>query len=122
MNRAGTTRRSGFLLGFLAVALLVAGVLSYFASSSPDGLDSVTLHGCQITEIADREQLDGQCIAQNAQGHALAAGPLADYTVRGGEGTVGLAGVIGVMATLALAGGVFWVLRRRGPHPPTRED
>ncbi|MFC5993823.1 PDGLE domain-containing protein [Pseudonocardia hispaniensis] len=122
MNRTSAPRTSRFLLGFLAVALLVAGGLSYFASSSPDGLDSVTLHGCQVTETADGEHLDGQCLAQNAQEHPFTAGPFADYTVRGGDATVGIAGVIGVVATLALAGALFWVLRRRGPNPPGRED
>jgi cobalt/nickel transport protein len=108
-------RRRGFLLGFLVVALLVAGGLSYFASSSPDGLDTVALHGCEVTETGGGEQLDGTCIAQNAGEHATAHSPLADYSVLGGEGTVGIAGVVGVLVTLALAGGLFWVLRRRSP-------
>ena len=45
----------------------------------------------------------------------MAASPLADYAVGGGEGTVGVAGVIGVVVTLAVAGGLFWLLRRRDP-------
>jgi cobalt/nickel transport protein len=110
---AAGRRTAAFLVGFLVIALLVAGGLSYFASSDPDGLDTVTLEGCTVTETAAGEQLDGTCIAQNAQDHALGEGPLADYAVGGGEGTVGLAGVVGVLVTVLLAGGLFWLLRRR---------
>ena len=104
-----------FFVGFLLVALAIAGGLSYFASPDPDGLDTVTLQGCSVTETEEGEALDGTCIAQNAQDHALGSGPLADYSVDGAEGTVGLAGVIGVLATLVVAGGLFRLLRgRRG--------
>lgn len=113
---AQNRRAAGFFVGFLVVALLIAGGLSYFASPHPDGLDSVTLNGCQVTEVDGAEQLDGTCIAQNAQDSAVAGSPLADYAVGGGDGTVGLAGVIGVIATLVVAGGLFWVLRRRDTH------
>jgi cobalt/nickel transport protein len=106
-------RTSTFLVGFLVVALLVAGALSYLASSAPDGLDTVTLSGCDVVETEAGEQLEGTCIAQHAGDHALAGSPLADYTVGGGEGTVGLAGMIGVLVTLLVAGGLFWLLRRR---------
>lgn len=109
---AGNRRVAGFFAGFLLVVLLIAGGLSYLASSSPDGLDSVTLQGCQVTEVDGVERLEGTCIAQNARDSATAEGPLADYAVGGDEGTVGLAGVLGVLVTLAVAGGLFWVLRR----------
>jgi cobalt/nickel transport protein len=117
----GAGRRPGFLAGFLIVALVVAGGLSYLASAAPDGLDSVTLDGCRVTVGAAGEQLDGTCIAQHAQDHALASGPLADYTVGGAHGSVGVAGVIGVLVTVALAGALFRVLRRRRPDAPDRD-
>jgi cobalt/nickel transport protein len=110
---AGNRKVAGFFAGFLLIALLVAGGLSYFASSDPDGLDSVTLSGCDVVETDAGEQLEGTCIAQNATDSAVAGSPLADYAIGGAEGTVGLAGVIGVIVTLAVAGGLFWVLRRR---------
>jgi cobalt/nickel transport protein len=113
-------RRSlSFFAGFLVVALLIAGGLSYFASSAPDGLDSVTLNGCVLD--ADGKPEAGTCIAQNAQDSATAGGPLADYAVGGGEGTTGLAGVLGVLACLVIGGGLFWVLRRRRPAEPGGE-
>ena len=115
MTAPAPNRRSArFFVGFLAVALLIAGVLSYLASPHPDGLDTVTLEGCQVVETDAGEQLDGTCIAQHAGDHALADSPLADYALGGTDGTVGPAGVIGVLVTLAAAGGLFWLLRRRG--------
>jgi cobalt/nickel transport protein len=109
-SRRGPIR---FFVGFGLVALLIAGLLSSLASSNPDGLDTVTLHGCEVTEVGGTEQLSGECIAQNARDHALADSPLADYTLGGNDGLVGLAGVIGVLVTLALAGGLFWLVRPR---------
>lgn len=114
-SRPGRARLSrlpvAFYAGFLVVALVLAGVVSYAASSSPDGLDAVTRSGCRLDESGG--PVGGQCIAQNTGEHATARSPLADYTVGGGEGTTGLAGVIGVLVTLVLAGGLFWLLRRR---------
>ena len=104
-------RGAAFFVGFLVVVLVIAGGISYFASASPDGLDSVTLSGRQLDEAG--EPVAGTCIAQNAGDHAMAGSPLADYAVEGGEGTVGLAGVIGALVTLVVAGGLFWLLRRR---------
>lgn len=113
-----TTRHSrrdavGFFVGFGIVAILIAGLLSYLASSNPDGLDSATLSGCEVTEVDGAEQLSGTCIAQNARDHDLVGSPLADYTVGGADGLTGLAGIIGVLVTLVLAGGLFWLVRPR---------
>ena len=106
-----------FLAGFLLAALIIAGGLSYLASSDPDGLDSVTLHGCTVTGTGER--LEGTCIAQNARESRTAGSPLADYAIGGREGSTGLAGVIGVLVTAAVAGLLFRVLsprRRTGPR------
>ena len=111
-----TKRPWVFFAGFALVALLFAGVLSYFADSDPDGLDSATLRGCEVVETDTGEELTGNCIAQRAGEHHLADGPLADYTVAGDDRFTGVAGVLGVAATLVLAGGLFWLLRKRSPH------
>jgi cobalt/nickel transport protein len=107
-----TRRRSMFFVGFALIALILAGGVSYFADSDPDGLDHSTLQGCTVGE---NEELTGTCIAQNAKNHALADGPLADYAVGGDDAFTGVAGVIGVIATLVVAGGLFWLLRKRSP-------
>lgn len=97
-----------FFLGFAVVSLLLAGVVSYFADSNPDGLDHVT---------------EQQGIAEHARDHPLADGPLADYAVGGDDRLTGLAGVVGVVLTLAVAGGLFWLLRRRsGARPDAQSD
>jgi cobalt/nickel transport protein len=109
------TTQTRFFLAFLLAALAVAGGLSYLASGSPDGLDTVTLAGCELSE--EGEPVGGECIAQNADEHGLAGSPLADYAVGGAEGSVGLAGILGVLVTLAVAGGLFWLLRSRDRRP-----
>lgn len=102
-----------FFAGFALVALVCAGVLSYFASSDPDGLDSATLRGCETVQTAQGEKLTGDCIARHAKDHSMSDSPLADYAVGGDSRFTGVAGVLGVLATAALAGGLFWFLRRR---------
>ncbi|HET9143909.1 PDGLE domain-containing protein [Actinophytocola sp.] len=102
-----------FFAGFAVVALILAGVVSYFASSDPDGLDAATLKGCEVVRAETGERLDGSCIAQSAEDHRLAAGPFADYAVGGDDRFTGIAGIVGVLATLAVAYGLFGLLRRR---------
>jgi cobalt/nickel transport protein len=107
-----TGRRWAFWVGFAVAVLVVAGVVSYFASSSPDGLDSVTLQGCQVVETDGGEELIGSCIAQSATDHPMVGSPLADYAVGGDEATGGLAGIIGVVVVGIIAGGGFWLIAR----------
>ena len=83
------SRRNAFLLAGLVVSLLLAGVVSSFASGDPDGLERVAID---------------KGFAETAEDHALSDGPLADYTVRGVEDerlSTGLAGVLGVGLTFA---------------------
>lgn len=89
-----------FVLAGLAVALVAAVVVSSFASSSPDGLERVAI---------DEE------FADSADEHALAGGPLADYSTRGvdDEGmSTAVAGLIGVAITFVVTGGAVYALRR----------
>jgi cobalt/nickel transport protein len=106
------SKRWRFWVAFAAATLAIAGVVSYFASSSPDGLDSATLRGCDVVETADGEELTGDCIAQHASDHALSASPLADYAIGGRDGTGGIAGIVGVLVTVAVAGSAFWLIAR----------
>ena len=102
--------------------LAIAGGVSYLASSSPDGLDSATLRGCEIVEVDGAEELTGQCIAQSATAHPIASSPLADYSVFGADGSGGLAGVMGALLTLAVAGGLFRLIARSRSRSGTRTD
>lgn len=96
------------------VALVLAGVVSNFASGSPDGLDSVLREGC--TFDSNDEIVGGTCGAQAATDHDLGDSPLSDYGVKGVDNSflsTGLSGVVGVLLTLAMGYGLFALLRSR---------
>jgi cobalt/nickel transport protein len=102
-------RTPGFLLAGLLVALLLAGVVSGFASDDPDGLEKVA---------------EEQGFLDAADDHALADGPLADYAVSGVDNerlSTGLAGVLGVTITFAFGLGLFALVRRRDRAPQQSE-
>jgi cobalt/nickel transport protein len=93
------------LAAFVAAGLLVALALALFvspeASSKPDGLNKVAID----QGFADQETT-----------HRTGDSPLAGYGVEGvGNDRLGtgLAGIIGVAVTFAVAGGFVLVLRRR---------
>ena len=103
-----------FLGAGLLVALILAGVVSNFASSSPDGLDATAREGCTFN--ADDEITGGTCMLQQEKDHQLADSPLADYGIKGIANpyvSTGLAGVAGVLLTFGVGAGAFWLLRRR---------
>ena len=103
-----------FLAGGLLVALILAGVVSNFASSSPDGLDSAALQGCTVD--SQGKITGGECMAQQEQDHQLKDGPLANYGIRGlgnARLSTGLAGVAGVVVTFGIGAGLFWLVRRK---------
>jgi len=88
-----------FVIG-IGVALLVAVGVSQFASTSPDGLEYVA----EQEGFADAEA-----------DHELSAGPLADY----GEDLTdnswvnnAIAGAAGVLVTLGVGVGLFWLVRK----------
>ena len=62
-------------------------------------------------------------MAQGEAGNQTRDSPLADYGLRGVGNeflSTGLSGVIGVVATFAIGGGVFWLLRT-GRRDPDRD-
>ncbi len=84
----------------LAVSLVLAGGVSYYASSQPDGLEKVA------GDIG---------FLESAKESAVEDSPLAGYGVAGVENeriSGGLAGVIGVASTAAISFGLFYGLRR----------
>lgn len=98
------TRRGWIVIGIgLVVALVLAGGVSYYASSAPDGLERVA---------------EDVGFADAAEDSAAADSPLSDYGVSGIDDervSVGLAGVIGVVVVGLVAFGLFWWLGRRSP-------
>lgn len=102
-------RQTGFIIGGLLVAIVVAAGVAQFASDQPDGLERVA----EDTGFAD-----------TAEDHDLAEAPLADY----GEGLTGndalntaIAGIAGVALTFAIGYGVLRFARRTGRTPSTGE-
>ena len=84
----------------LALSLVIAGGISYYASSEPDGFEK---SACEIGFLDTAEE------------SPLAGSPLAEYGVAGVENerlSGGLAGVIGVASTAAISFGIFYGLRR----------
>jgi cobalt/nickel transport protein len=73
--------------GLLLAALVLAGVVSRFASSDPDGLTKVS------------------------EEHGFAGTGTTHHGLLGGYS--GLTGVLGVLVVLALAGAVTYAVRRR---------
>jgi cobalt/nickel transport protein len=90
-----------FYLGGLVVSLVLAGFVSFYASSHPDGLEKVA------EEIG---------FIETAKDPATSGSALADYGVAGLDNertSVGVAGVIGVAATGVIATGLFMYLGKR---------
>jgi len=97
----GRLKLSLFIGAGLALALLLAFLVSPEASSKPDGLNKVAID---------------QGFADQEHDHSLQDGPLAGYGVKGVDDermSTGLAGIIGVAATFALGAGFFALVRRR---------
>jgi cobalt/nickel transport protein len=79
----------------------LAGVVSFYASSDPDGLEKVA------------EDIG---FIETAEEHTYADGALADYGVKGIENeraSVGVAGVIGVIGTAIVGGALFTFIARK---------
>jgi len=84
-----------------ALSLVLAGGVSFYASSNPDGLEKVA---------GDIGFID------TAKEHKNADGLLADYGVKGVDNarlSTGAAGIIGVLATAGISTGLFYLVRRK---------
>lgn len=99
-QRPRVSTRRLLLVGIL-VCLLLAGVVSYYASSSPDGL----------MFVAGEKGFLG-----SAGPHASDGSPFAGYATKGVANarlSRGLAGLVGATIVFVLAGGLFLAVRRR---------
>jgi cobalt/nickel transport protein len=94
-------KQRNFLISGFVASLFLAGVVSFYASSSPDGLEKVA------QDIG---------FSETAKENTNADGVLADYGVKGVDNerlSVGAAGVIGVIATGVISTGLFMLVRRK---------
>ena len=90
-----------FILAGIALSLVIAGVFSFYASSQPDGLEKVA---------------ETKGFLDTAKDSINSGSPLADYSVSGVDServSVGASGVIGVLATLVVAGIIFRLLAKK---------
>lgn len=86
----------------LVICLLLAGIVSLWASGNPDGLEFVA------------ERLG---FIDSAGEHAAGSSPFADYGTAGVENarlSGGLAGLVGVVVVAVIAFGLMHLLRRHG--------
>jgi len=89
------------VLAGVVVAMVLAGVVSFYASASPDGLNRVAI---------DKGFDAGE------KPHDLDNSPLSGYSVRGVDNerlSGGLAGIAGVGMTFLAAAAVALIVRRR---------
>ena len=94
-------KQKSFLISGFIASLFLAGAVSFYASSNPDGLEKVA------------EDIG---FIETAEDHTYAEGALADYGVKGVDNarlSTGLAGVIGVVATGVISTGIFMLVRRK---------
>ena len=97
-------RMRTFVLGGLAGALIVAAVVSQFASDAPDGLERVA---------------EDTGISSSQEAHALESSFFSDYATQGvANETVSLAiaGITGVLVVLAVGTGVWLAARPSRTH------
>ena len=90
-----------FYASALLVSALLAGVASFYASSSPDGLEKVA---------------EDVGFIESAKDHAFVDFTLSDYGIAGLENarlSVGFAGLIGVVVTALVALGLFMLIRKK---------
>lgn len=91
-----------FYLGFFVVASLLAGFVSFYASSHPDGLEKVA---------------EDKGFLNTAKDSAVSGSPLADYGFAGIDNerlSVAVSGLVGVVITALVGYLLFRLLRRRG--------
>lgn len=99
-TQAGSRSAKTLLIAGLMLAFVLAGFASGYASSSPDGLEKVA---------------GDQGFLEAGKDSGSSGSPLADYVLPGIENerlAGGLAGVLGVLLTLAVGTLLFYVVTR----------
>lgn len=98
---------------FMLAALIIAGGLSVFASTNPDGLEWSIAKITGTTEIQTHGKM--KSAIDDIQ---KATSFFSNYEIGGKNSLVGgsMAGIIGTCATLILAGGIGYVITRKKKH------
>jgi len=97
----------GFALVGLGASLLLAVLVSPFASSSPDGLERVAEDKGFISRAEEGEP-------------AWNSSPVPDYTVPGVESesvATGLAGLVGTLGVFLVTLGIGVLIKKKGAKP-----
>ena len=108
MSELSSTKRvstRAVAAGIFVVALILAGVVSFYAASTPDGLTKVS---------------EDQKFATSQKAHATEDGPFAGYGasfVDNDRLSGGVAGIVGVLVVLALGSGLTFAVRRPSRRP-----
>lgn len=98
-----------FILIFIVLALLIGGGLSLYASSHPDGLEWSILNVAGTEDVGSASDLH-----ERAEKTVSRSSVFQDYEVEGaGEFSTSLAGIIGSLMAVVLAGGAGMLLRAR---------
>lgn len=90
-----------FYWAFFFVAIALAGGVSYYASSHPDGLEKVA---------------ENEGFLETAKDSAVSGSPLADYGITGLANerlSVGLSGIAGVLVTAIVGMLLFKILKKK---------
>jgi cobalt/nickel transport protein len=111
MHNRSSQRTRAFVLTGLGTALLIAVLLSPFASSNPDGLD----------RVAQDHQFDTKASAETPAQKLPFYTVFEEYALRGVPEAIAtpLAGLVGTLATFGLAWGIGkLVVRGQASTPP----
>jgi cobalt/nickel transport protein len=102
-----------FLAAGILIALAIAILAVFLASSDPDGLDSTALIISGQKSLTAPATSDA--VKVEAPGHFSYSSPMQDYTLGGNWGPLGgiIAMVIGTALTFAIGIGLVYLLRRQ---------
>lgn len=113
-DRSSQMRYGAFFISGMAIALVIAAVISPFASSDPDGLNRVA----EDLGFVDKEHPEP--VAKKLP----TAGVFDGYALRGGPASIAtpVAGIVGALAAFGVAWGAGKLLIRKSPSSTTPDS
>lgn len=119
--RQSRLSRPALAASILVTALLLAGLVSHFASAKPDGLEwswSKMAQQSGAPEVRSETRKDEAVAKVDQMQQRLT--PMPDYAKDAGAGWASLAGVAGTLITLAAVYGASRLIRRRAVQEAAR--